>query len=289
MEDKIYNPYNGFVINDEYLEKRPLSQSSLKAFKKSPRHYIKYLTGVKSDREDFLLGNLIDCLTLEPDKFEKTYMEYEPFEKRKNEDKEKWANMCKAATENNLKLVTKEQVQQAKFCVEALLSHTDARTILEAKKNVQMNIKWKHSETNLPIISKIDFDCNVWGQNFIVDLKTSNDCEPNTFSRDIFNYGYNIQAGAYLLGYQKRFFKFPEYLNLVVEKVEPYNVTIMYYDTKERELCKGEFIGLLNMFRRCMDEKAWDKGYEFWLFDMKKFHSVQRPAYYKSHGIAVEE
>jgi hypothetical protein len=287
-----YNPYNGFVINEEFLLKRPLSQSNLKQFKKSPRHYIEYLTGERKKSDVFTKGSLIDCLALEPEKFDDYFVLYSDFNKRLKENKSKldeYVELETKAMEKGLTMVTDEVYKEAKICVEALYDHNEARTLLEAKSNVQMKINWIDKATRLPLIGKIDFESNAWGSHYLVDLKSSDGAEPDVFNRDIFNYGYNIQCAVYLIAYQKKFFKFPEYLNLVVEKKPPYNVTIMYYDGKECEASKDEFYGLLKAFRRCMDEGKWAMGYDFWLFEMNRFFRVNRPGYYKHHGIGTAD
>jgi hypothetical protein len=288
-DNLIYNPYEGFIINDEFLKTRPLSQSSLKQFKKSPKHYIQYLMQPRKDAEVLTVGSLIDCLALTPEDYEKTFRVYEKFDKRSNADKLKWQELCDSASKDKVQLITKQQYDEAKIVVDALYSYNDARELLEAKKNAQAKINWKDKATGLPIVAKIDFECEIGKSHYLVDLKTTGSGQPDDFNRDIFKYGHNLQAACYLLAYQKKFFKFPEFLNLVVEKEPPYNVTIMYYDAKAIEQAKDEFYGLLKAFRRCMDENKWSMGYEFWLFGMHKYFTVNQPGYYKHHGIGTED
>jgi len=58
--------YNGkeLIINDEFLKGRPLSQSKMTKFRKSPRHYVDSIVEPKAPSELMIKGNAIDVLSL---------------------------------------------------------------------------------------------------------------------------------------------------------------------------------------------------------------------------------
>lgn len=55
------------ITVDWINENRPLSQSSLKQFMKSPQHYMEYITEDKPDMKPaWVIGNLVDMMLLTP-------------------------------------------------------------------------------------------------------------------------------------------------------------------------------------------------------------------------------
>jgi len=269
------------TVDQAFIENRPLSVSSLKAFGKSPKHYIQYLNKPWEPKDAFILGSLIDCLVLTPEDLEKKFIVYEKFAKRSNADKEKWAGMLADAQENKQTLVTKEMMVIAKTCRTALMDNEQARTLIEHKKNVQRKLLWRDKSRDLPIVSYVDFESTAWDTDFIVDLKSSKSADPKDFVRDAVNYGYQIQTGGYLEGYKNIEFRFPQFIFLVVETDEPFNVSINFCDTRYVDAAVKEWNGLLQAFRYCLDNKHFDMGYDFRLFGLKEYFNMEIPKYYK--------
>lgn len=275
-------------INQQFIENRPLSYSSLKAFRKSPKHYINYLEQPFIDTPATLLGKVVDCLALTPELFEKRFLEYVKPDLRSTKGKEENEKMLSYATANKLTLVSPDDVKTAKICVESLLSTKTSADLLKAKKRAQIKLSWRNKENNLPLLGYADFESFMWDELFVVDLKTASDADPDIWQRDFFKYDYTIQAGAYLDGYHKQFYKFPYFVFLVVETKEPFNVSVNFVDSKMVEFCKQEFYGTLKAFRYCMDNNLFKQGYEFRTQTMDYF-SIQKPAYIKNKFIGFEE
>ncbi len=269
-------------INEEFLEKRPLSYSSLKHFRKSPKHYIKYLTEPRVSTDATLQGSVIDCLVLTPEMFEKRFMIFNKPNTRTNKGKAELLKMETIAMQNKLTLVTQEMVDVANRAKESLYYHADARVLLEHMTKTQVKIQWRDRATKLPLIGYVDFETRCWGEHFIVDLKSTRDADPDEFIRDIFKFDYELQCGAYRAGYMRTKFAFPYFIFLCVETSEPFNVSVNFCEPKFIEASEQEFYGALRAFRYCMDNHLFDKGYEFWLFGTKQYHAVRMPGYWKS-------
>ena len=278
--DSVQSFINPFTIDDSFLEKRPLSYSSLKHFRECPRNYIQYLKEPK-DPEAFVLENAVDCLAITPEEYPVRFQVYDKFDKRTNEAKEKWKTMIAQATANKQTLIDRETELKARIIVDSLYSHDQARELLEAKRHAQSILRWTDKDTGLPVIAKIDFEAECWDTEFIVDLKTAANANPDNFNRDIFKWGYNVQAGCYTTAYAKKLFRFPSFINIVVEKTEPYNVTLMHYDNKEIAKAKEEFQGLLQAFRICKEADLWHMSYDFFLFGTRRTNPVSTPGYYR--------
>ena len=59
-----------------------LSVSALKAFNRSPNHYIQYLTGPRKASKAMAFGSALHCAVLEPDEFDSRYALAPKLEKR---------------------------------------------------------------------------------------------------------------------------------------------------------------------------------------------------------------
>lgn len=267
-----------FKITQEFIESRPLSASSLKAFRKSPKHYLQYLNKPFEASDAMNLGSLVDVLTLTPEKFDKRFYVFQKAtgtgSRAINEDAKR------KAKEKRVTLITSEQVKIAKICVESLYSNRMSRELIEAKKNVQKQLKWRNNTNNLPLIGYQDFESMAWGDHFIVDLKTAKSADPDKFNRDAANFDYEIQVGAYLDAHHRLYYKFPNFIFLVVETIEPFNVSINFCDEEYINRAKSEFLNTLKAFRYAMENyPTFNKGYEFVKSD--NYSIMKIPAYKK--------
>lgn len=269
-------------ITLEFLQKRPLSYSSLKAFRKSPRHYIMYLNGVFQPSPAMEMGSLLDCKLLTPENFHKEYLvvKRKP-DKRTNAGKAEWADMLLQASLNKQRIAFSEDILIVDRAIEEVMAHERARELLEAKTAVQQTLRWVDRETGLPLTGKIDFQTQAWGMQSIVDLKSSEDADPDEFIRKAYNFDYHFQTGMYLEGFHKSFYQFPNFLFLVVELSEPFNVSVIFCDSKFTAAAKAEVRGTLKAFKYCLDNKMFNVGYDFRLFGTRPYFSMQLPGYAK--------
>lgn len=287
MEDILELPK--LIINDEFLKVRPLSYSSLKAFRKSPLHYIQYVTKPKLDSDAFALGSAIDILTLQPELFNAKFLVTDKPEQRSNAGKSEWQNILIEAANKKLKIITPDQLRTAKICVESLMSTNESRIIIEGKKKVQVKLSWTDKGTTLPLVGYVDFETKCWGSDFVVDLKSTKSADPNDFHRDIFKYGYDLQNGTYMAGYHKTQFRFPGFIFLAVETTEPYCVSVNYCESKFNDIAKDEFYGCLKAFRYCIDNQLFDKGYSFRLMNTSEYFAVRYPGWHKPTFLGFDD
>lgn len=274
-------PQMGLNLTQEQLEKRPLSYSSAKLFQESPRHYAsKFIAKTPYiPSAGVIIGKITDILVLEEDKFDKTFRVLDKAKGTGSREINK-ENLLQAQ-KDGVMIISKDDLQTAKYCKESIMDHNEARQLIEAKKNVQKKLEWRNKATNIPLLGYLDFEANVWDTDFIVDLKTGISADPDEFNRAIANFKYHIQGGFYRNYYKIKQFRFPEFLNLCVETKEPYNTTIMFYEGKLMQQAEDEFLGTLLAFRKAMNEKRFHEGYDFRLFDNNSYFAARLPGYYK--------
>lgn len=226
-----------------------------------------------------ILGSAIDCKVLTSDQFEKRFVILEkPTGKGSVAE---WADILQKAAESRLTVLKKDQYETVLRCKEALHSHKDSADLLAGMFNQQRKLKWHDKENDLPLTGYLDFESKAWDSDFIVDLKTSSNADPDQFEKDAAKYDYPIQCGMYLDAMHKIRFKFPYFIFLVVETDEPFNVSVNFIEADVADFCKDLVKDQLKRFRYCMDNNLWHQGYEFRLMQIKKYHTLSIPRWYK--------
>lgn len=251
----------GQFITSEYLAKRPLSYSSLKAFRRSPLHYVQYLLAPRESTPALKFGGLVDCLVLTPDLYEKRYAVMPKYDMRKTVDKEAFA---KFVLENEGKdYVTQDMLDAANDCKAALMTNPISSEYIHNATTTQRKVKWVDKETGLPMTCYMDMD-GTDPIDFIGELKTGADMSPDKFMRSAYDFGYHIQAATYLEAARRSMFRFPKFVFICVETEPPYGVAV--YDKISPaffQLGLQELQDLRQAFKHCLDNKLFHQSYDF--------------------------
>ena len=259
-------------INQAFLKKRPLSYSSLKQFKVSPLHYMHYLTTPRESSPAYAIGGAVDCLIFTPDEFEKRYIVAAECDRRTKEGKAIYEEFTKLAEG---KEVLKKQDFEACIAMKhsAFMNPISSRFI-ERCDNVQVRMEWTDKETGLPMVTIPDGI----GENVIVSLKSAESAQPDIFQSQAIKYNYHLQCAIELDAMAKQG-KFPNYYYVILEKSEPYAVTVMKASEDFKQYGKHLFKNLLQNYKMCLDQKLFHKGYEFW--SVVDYHHLEIPVWAK--------
>ena len=214
---------------------RPLSYSALKQFSKSPAHLNAYWNRDTTQSASMAKGSLIHTLVLEPDTYDEKYAIYEGKVRRGKE----YDAFC---LENEGKIILNQnEFDEANLIKNAVWNHKIAKNIFDRTTEVESKFEMEYKDLAFKgIIDGI-------GDDFIFDLKTTQSSEPSKFSKDAFNYGYNLQAAIYLKAVQRK-----HYYIISVESVAPYNVTVFEMTSDLINMGTQELERLIEQF------KDWD-------------------------------
>lgn len=268
-------------ITVDWINKnRPLSQSSLKQFRKSPQHYIEYITQDKPEMKPaWVVGNLVDMMLLTPDGIDDKIALIPDLNLRTNVGKEAF-QAFKESNEGKL-LVKQEQLDTALECVKFVWKDEDAAYYLDKLRRTQIKLDWKHKETGLMNTGYLDGESDPEDHDyFILELKTAADASKDKFIRDAHNFEYHMQAGGYTLGMKKKFFRFPDFIHLVIETSYPFGVNVFRADDKYIEQAQNEYHNTLLAFKYCIDHNEFDKTYNFHRFNTR-YNAMQLPGYFR--------
>ena len=202
----------------------------------------------------------------------------------------KYKEVAEAAQACNKAMIGKDVVETTKLAVMSLMDHEISRKAIEAKKAVQIPLRWTDRKTKLPIRGFVDFETEIWGEEYIVDLKSagSGGADPRKFMRQCIDLDYHLQAGTYAEGYHKTRFKWQiSFAWLVVETVEPFDVSLIHFADIHK--AKEEFHGTLQRFRYCMKNDLFSESYDFRVPHNQGMFNEALPGWYKSKMIGFDE
>ncbi|MES2382580.1 MAG: PD-(D/E)XK nuclease-like domain-containing protein [Bacteroidota bacterium] len=270
------------------FDKRPLSYSSLKAFQKSPQHYVEYRLTKFEPTASMVFGQIIDILILTPDEYDRKFAIMpddikKPTSSQLNAKKPSPETIIQVqkftewAEENRGKTwINSEDAELAKFLANKTFENPKAKELLSRITRTQDKVSWSHRATGLPLIGYKDATAD----SFIMDLKSSNDGSPEGFTKAAFNFGYHLQVGSYLDAEETLFGKFPDFFFLVVETLPPYNISVYKADKDFIALGKQQFNDLLQQIKFCEENNLWHQGYEF--HSATGYHQLDLPGWAKN-------
>src|SRR3990167_3918132 len=181
---------------DPQFDVRPLSYSSLKAFQKSPQHFIEYRMTKKEPTPALIFGNLLDVMILTPEEYERKYAIMPSDVKRPTSAQVNAAKPSPASIEQ-IKIynewcdenrgktwICQEDKDLADFLAKKTFDNEKAKDLLSRVTSTQQKMSWTHKATGLPLIGYKDMNA----PDFIGDLKSSADGSPEGFTKSAFQF-----------------------------------------------------------------------------------------------------
>lgn len=234
------------------LQTHPISWSRLKHYDKSPAHFIEAWLNPPEPTPAMTLGSALHCLVLEPGKFDGRYVVAPAgIDRRTKAGKEQWAEFEAASKDKTV--LTAEQMEQAKGMAEAIAASNAASRALAMCPRREHAIEWEDFATSLPCKGVID----AWGEQWAIDIKTTDDASERAFSRAVANYQYHGQAAFYLDGLAQAQSNIKNFLFIAVEKNPPHGVRV--YSCSPDLLATGRqlYLKLLCSHAECVAAGEW--------------------------------
>jgi len=241
-----------------------ISNSQLTAFKKSPAHWLHYIMQPKERTDAMLLGSVSHALALEPDKFEEKFLIFNPKERPEpgmnfNSTKNKeWKKMLEyRAQESEKELVDKDVYDEGVNMVEALFNDSEAMKFLPGDK--ESKLEWDFLGFKFLGIRDITSD------EYIVDLKFTQNADPRAFQNYLFREGVYRQGGMYLDGEMKGQFTGEPHKRMIfiaVENKPPYGVSVHELDFEVINAGVNEYRRLAEQLKTCIENNHFP-SYQF--------------------------
>ena len=222
------------------MKRNYISLSALKAFARSPNHYIQYCHTRREPSPAMTLGSAIHCAILEPQELDKRYAFLPKINRRTKQGKEAFDQFQELhagkeilpQTEYEKLLLTRDAVSRNPAAAGLLKQALGFEIVRE--EVIYGNTPWKGI-------------ADIVGPDFVADLKTAKDASPEGFQRAAHNLMYHEQAAAY-----RKLFKVPKFYWIVVETDAPWNVSV--YVQAEEAYKKADY-----RLKRLVDRwEKWD-------------------------------
>jgi len=243
------------ITNDEYHEGSGISKTGIKEFMKSPMHY--WERYVRPDRKpapkspQMTFGSAFHIMVLESHLFKNEVAIMPNVDRRTKVGKEEFD---KFNAEHGKKIIiSADEFEILKVMAEKILSNPTARKLIEGGQ-YERSIYYNDDETNLLCKTRPD----ILHGHFIADVKTAADASFTAFQRDMFNYGYHLQAAMCFDGVNKILqTEMQEFVFIVIEKLPPYAVAIYALDLDSIEFGRNKYRSELVKLKQCMNENEW--------------------------------
>lgn len=166
--------------------------SSLLPLLVSPWHYLHRLETPQADTAAMALGRAAHTMVLEPHKFEDEYLTYDGTS-RKNK-----GYVALAQSSNSTVLLSRE-VAKVRKIAEAVAASSTAQQQLDNEGDAEVTIVWEWGGSGGTLCKgRIDFA----HEESLVDLKTTRNIDPRSFSRDCGTLHYHVKAAWYREGWR---------------------------------------------------------------------------------------
>ena len=239
------------MTEQEYRQAEGVNKSTLWNLRKSPAHYKYFLENQREDTAAFAFGRAVHAAILTPSAFKKDFVVIpEGIDRRTKAGKEEYQAFLDASA--GKEILTAADAETVKAIVKAFKKNRDAVQLLKGTKR-EKPLFWTDDNG---ILCKCRIDAYKAG--LIVDLKTAQDAETETFTKEALRYGYDVQAAHYLDAYQhKESAVRPEWYFIVIEKAEPYAINILRADIGFLDYGFIRRQELIEKLKVCQDQKAY--------------------------------
>jgi exodeoxyribonuclease VIII len=248
-----------------HADTRRIGKSGLDLIAKSPAHYYaKYLDPNRvweAQTPTFLIGSAVHAAILEPDEFKKRYAVEPTINKRTNDGKTAYAELMAYAAANRINYLDAETYASCEKMRDAVHAHPAASVLLsdgqaETRLDWQREIITEDGEIREVLLkAKPDWLSH---NDFIVDVKTTEDASPQGFGKSVWNYRYHVQDAFYMDAYE-HFYGGPArgFIFIAVEKKPPYAVALYFLPNEVRERGRNTYERNLRTYLKCLETGEW--------------------------------
>jgi len=239
--------------NNDYHAAPGVSKSGLDLVAKCPAMYKRrYIDGIASDPTPaMILGSAVHTATLEPDKFDAEYACAPEINRRTKAGKAEWEQF-QADNEGKTVLSATDHAT-AMAMAEAVKKHPVAGNILA---NGEAEASIFHRDERTAELVKVRPDWMI--EDCLVDLKTTQDGSKDAFARACANFRYHVQAAMYndvVTAQTGRIIN--NFIFIVVERNEPYNVSVYVADNDMISLGRELYRSDLATYAECKHSGNW--------------------------------
>lgn len=241
------------MTNKEYRNADGISRSDLFKIKRSPMHFKYDMDNPSEPTPALIFGQAIHKYILENDDFFNEFAIAPVCDRRTKTGKELY-NTFLVESEGK-EIITADDFERLQGMYSSVYSNKYAKLLLDGKH--EQSFFWTDKMTGEKC--KCRTDCMHESDNsiIIVDLKSCESADTESFMRDVVKYGYDMQAAMYKEGVEINTGKKCEFVFIAVEKKPPYAINILQADNLIFTRGKDVFRELLGIYHNCKETGDW--------------------------------
>lgn len=241
------------MTEKEYRAHPAVSRSQLFKIRESPEKFKYFEDNPEPPTSALIFGQLLHAMVLQPYTVGNDFAEAPNVDRRTRDGKAQWAAF---ETYAEGKMIVTSDMALAAVEMALKLDRTEFATkLLSGEKEVPYF--WTDDLTGEECKCRADCITNINGIDIIVDLKTAENADTDTFMRHAIKYGYDLQAAMYSEGVRKCTGKECAFVFIVIEKKPPYAVNILQADKAFVTHGFDMFRELLGIYHECKQTGNW--------------------------------
>lgn len=259
------------MTEKEYRQHPAISRSELFKISESPEKFKYYQENPEEPTPALIFGQLFHAMALQPETVTEQFAVAPNVDRRTKAGKEAYSEFQKEAESKTI--VTADMYQQAEEMCNALKRNEFVQKLLAGEKEVVFF--WNDDLTGEACKCRVDCIVEIGDIPLIVDLKSANNANTDSFVREAIKYGYHMQAAMYSEGVKKNTGKEHGFVFVVIEKEPPYSVNILQCDKLFLQYGYDVFRECIGTYNDCVKNK------NFWgyLGKYNQINSLNLPAY----------
>lgn len=152
-------------------------------------------------------------------------------------------------------IIDEEDLEKIKRMADSVNGNGLLRDMLESAGPGEKSVRWIDQESGIQC--KARFDRPLQGAAYILDVKTTEDIEPDAWARTVARFGNHRQAAHYLAGWRAVWGGKPEHFHLVFSTEEPYECLVYETDALSLELGAQQNARALRRLALCRETGLW--------------------------------
>ena len=241
------------MTEKEYRQHPAVSRSQLFRLRESPEKFRYYEDNPEPPTPALIFGQLLHAMVLQPETVDKEFAEAPNVDRRTTKGKAEWAAFEAYAKDKTV--VTSDMALAAVEMSLKLEKNEFVKKLLNGER--EKPFFWTDELTGEECKCRTDCITNINGLDIIVDLKTAECAETDTFMWHAVKYGYDLQAAMYSEGVRKCTGKECAFVFIVIEKTPPYAVNILQADKAFITHGFDMFRELLGIYHDCKQTGNW--------------------------------
>lgn len=241
------------MTEQEYRQHPAISRSQLFKLKDSPEKFKWAEEHPEPSTPALIFGQLLHAMVLQPETVGRDFAVAPNVDRRTKGGKEMWVDF--EASAEGKTIVTTDVVEQAVAMRDKLMSNEYVKKLLDGER--EKPFFWVDELTQEECKCRVDCLSHINGMDIIVDLKTAESADTDTFMRHAIKYGYNLQAAMYGEGVKANTGKEHAFVFIVIEKKPPYAINILQADKAFTLHGFDMFRELIGTYHECKTTGNW--------------------------------